>query len=516
MQDLIDLFLLKYYNLIMEMFMMLGSIITAIGESYETSRNIYNIIGTVLGIMLAYKALYYAIGFLFTRKFKPARNKHKYGILIAARNEEYVIGNLLDSINKQDYPRDLLTVFVVADNCTDKTAQIARKHGAKVYERQDPDHKTKGYALQFLFKNIEEDYGIKSFEGYFIFDADNLLNKNYISKMNDAFDSGEKIITSYRNTKNFDENWIASTYALHWIRSIRANHRARSVLRLATNIQGTGFLFANEVVKNGWNYTGLTEDRALTADAVARGYQITYQDEAEFFDEQPISLKVALRQRLRWSKGHLLAFLETGPKLFINIFFGKTFIKDKWGIENKKRSFFGTIIESIRHRFASYDTLIQLTPLVVFNLVRWLIVSVFIYACFAYTHGLNNANIFGGSSIIAKLLTLTFGKTILTIEPGIKAFFIAMFIAIWLRLLYRMGAYITNMWSAVYVFIVERHRIKKIPFYKKVLYTITWPTFDIIGRYTTYLALFVKVTWKPIPHVSKVTIDDVDTSNGVK
>jgi len=495
---------------------MLGSIITTIGKSYYASRNIYNIIGTVLSIMLAYKAVYYAIGFLFTRKFKPAKKKHKYGILIAARNEENVIENLIDSINKQDYPKDKLTVFVVADNCTDKTADIARKHGANVYERFDNERKTKGFALQFLFKNIEKDYGIKSFEGYFIFDADNLLNRNYISKMNDAFDSGEKIITSYRNTKNFDENWIASTYALHWIRSIRTNHRARSVLHLATNIQGTGFLFANEIVKNGWNYTGLTEDRALTADAVARGYQITYQDEAEFFDEQPTSLKIALRQRLRWSKGHLLAFLETGPKLFINIFFGKLFIKDKWGIETKKRSIIGNIIESIRHRFASYDTLLQLTPLVVFNLARWLIVSVFIYACFSYNYGLNEINIFAGSNIISKLLTIIFGKTLINIKPGITAFFISMLIAILARLLYRMGAYITNMGTAIYLFIVERHRIKRIPIIKKLLYTLTWPTFDIIGRYTIYLALFVKVTWKPIPHTSKVTIDEVDTSNGVK
>ena len=125
MQDFIDLFLLKYYNLITELKKMIGSIISTIGESYEASRNIYNIIGTVLAAMLAYKAVYYAIGFLFTRKFKTAKKKHKYGILIAARNEEFVIGNLLDSINKQDYPKELLTVFVVADNCTDNTAKIA-------------------------------------------------------------------------------------------------------------------------------------------------------------------------------------------------------------------------------------------------------------------------------------------------------------------------------------------------------------------------------------------------------
>ena len=162
---------------------MLGSIVSFIGQSYLTSKNIYNIIGTVLAVMTLYKAVYWAIGFLFTRKFKPVKNNHKYGILIAARNEETVIGNLLDSINKQDYPKDLLTVFVVADNCTDNTADIARKHGAKVYERQDPSRRTKGFALQFLFENIKKDYGIESFEGYFIFDADNLLNKNYITKM---------------------------------------------------------------------------------------------------------------------------------------------------------------------------------------------------------------------------------------------------------------------------------------------------------------------------------------------
>lgn len=463
---------------------MIENIIKIIGESYETSKNVYNIIGSILGFLLAYKAVYFAIGFLFTRKFKPAKNKYKYGILIAARNEEAVIGNLLDSINKQDYPKELLTVFVVADNCTDNTAKIAREHGAVCYERFDNERKTKGFALQFLFKQIEKDYKINSFDGYFIFDADNLLNKNYITKMNDAFDSGEKIITSYRNTKNFDENWVSSTYALHWLRSIRTNHRARSVLRLATNIQGTGFLFANEVVKNGWKYTGLTEDRALTADAVARGYQITYQDEAEFFDEQPISLKVALRQRLRWSKGHLLAFLETGPYLFINIFFGKLFIKDKWGNTKKKSNLLLNIVESIRHRFASFDTLMQLTPLVVFNLARWLIVYIIIRSCNAY------------------------------VDAGTNALIVSIFISIWSRLKYRFGQYFANMWMAVYVFIVERYRIKKIPFMKKVLYTFTWPTFDIIGRYTTYLALFVKVTWKPIPHVSKVTIDEVDTSKG--
>jgi len=486
------------------------SIFELLSNSYLDIKNINSLIGTTITFLSFYKTIYFFIGVFFTRKFKPAKKKHKYAILIAARNEEEVIGNLLDSIKKQDYPSELVTTFVVADNCSDKTANIVREHGAICYERFDENHKTKGFALQFLLNKIEGDYGRMSFDGYFIFDADNLLKSDYISKMNDAFDSGEKIITSYRHTKNFDENWISSTYAIHWLRSIRTGHRARSVLHLATNIQGTGFLFASEIVKDGWNYTGLTEDRALTVDAVAKGYQITYQDEAIFYDEQPTDLKVALRQRLRWSKGHLLAFAEVGPKLFRNIFLGKKYVKNNKvkKVETNKDRFLN-ILESIRHRFASFDILMLTFPFSIFNLFRWLLVSVILYSCYSYTNGLINVNFFGGSTYLANFIKSLVNIRI-NIEPGLEAFFSAILIAIWARLFYRIGSYLERIFEAVYVFIIERKRIKKIPLYKKILYCFTWPIFDTIGRYTTIIALFTKVEWKPIPHTSKVTIDDLN------
>ena len=491
---------------------MFEEVINTLGEVYLFLKPINNVLGKVLSALVVYKTAYYVLGLFFTRKFKKAKKNHKYAIVIAARNEEKVIGNLLDSINRQDYPKKLLTVFVVADNCTDSTAKIAREHKAICYERFDNEHKTKGFALQYLFKQIEKDYKTSSFEGYFVFDADNLLNKDYITKMNDAFDEGCKIITSYRNTKNFDENWISSTYALHWIRSSRTNHRTRSFLRLATNIQGTGFLFSNEIVKDGWKYTSLTEDRALTADAVAQGYQITYQDEAVFYDEQPVSLKVALRQRLRWSRGHLEAFCESGPYLFLNIFLGKRYIKTKWNKEdNKNEKLSKRIIESIRHRFASYDTLMQLTPFVIVNIFRWLLVSVILYSLYAYGSGLDNINLFSGGSYLAKLLRKIVDYRI-TVYPGVNAMIMAFILQLWFRLIYRVGAYLANTLKAVYLFITDRKRIKKMSLAKKALYTLTWPIFDIIGRYTTYAALFVKVTWKPIPHESKITIDDINKS----
>ena len=454
---------------------------------------VLNVINKTLEILFlivaTFKAVYFVIGLFFTRKFKKSKTNHRYGICIAARNEEKVIGNLIDSIKKQDYPQKLITIFVVADNCSDKTAEVARKKGAIVYERKDDKHKTKGYALQYLFKQIEKDYKTKSFEGFFIFDADNLLKKDYISKMNNAFDEGCKIITSYRNSKNFDENWIASSYAMHWIRSIRINHRARSVLRLATNIQGTGFLFSNEIVRDGWKYTSLTEDRALTADAVAQGYQITYQDEAMFYDEQPTDIKVAFRQRIRWAKGHLQAFVETGPYLFINIFLGKAYIKTRW--HDKKFKF--NIIESIRHRVASFDTLVQLTPVSVIALCRWIVYTVIIHSINAYNSGIS-------------LMVLDKSYEI---NSGISA----LLLIILLELIYRayslIKVYLSNCLIGIYIFIIEKKNIKKMSFKSKIISILTWPTFDSIGRYSTYIALFKKVEWIPTPHKSKITISDL-------
>jgi cellulose synthase/poly-beta-1,6-N-acetylglucosamine synthase-like glycosyltransferase len=481
------------------------SLIKSIGSWYYDSTSISWWIYRILAILTIYKTFYLIIGTFFTRIFPKAKKNHKYAIVIAARNEEKVIGNLLDSINKQDYPKKLITTFVVCDNCTDKTYEVAKKHGAICYKRFDDKRKTKGYALQYLFECIKKDYKIDCFEGYFVFDADNLLEKDYVTRMNEAFDAGEKIITSYRNSKNFDENWISANYAIHWLRSIRTAHRARSILRLATNIQGTGFLFSNELVKNGWKYTSLTEDRAFTADAVKEGYRISYNDKAVFYDEQPVNLKIALRQRLRWSKGHLQAFIETGPGLFINIFFGKMFRKNK---QNVKSNIFLKIVESIRHRFASFDMFMLMLPNSVMYFLLWFIFSCILYSNNFYITGINGVNIFNGGTILGKLMRSIFDLYLFA-PRGYSAFFTAFYLTIWLRIFYLMGRYIENMWMAVYIFFVEHKRIKKISLKNKIIFTITWPIFDIIGKYTMYVAIFKKVEWKQIPHESKVTIDDI-------
>lgn len=283
-------------------------------------RDALGAVAQILSILTMYTMLISVLGFFATKRYASAKACHKYAVLVAARNEEAVIARLVESLRNQDYPTERITVFVVADNCTDSTALDARRAGAVVYEHQNESERTKGFALRYLVECIRRDYGIDAFEGYFIFDADNVLKRDYVARMNDAFDAGEKVIVSFRNSKNLNGDWIAASYALHWLRTCHTEHRGRSLLGLSARVQGTGVLFASELIRDGWNYTSFTEDRAFSADAVVRGYHIAYQDAAEFYDEQPEELRVALRQRLRWAKGHLQSFTESGGKLLRGVF----------------------------------------------------------------------------------------------------------------------------------------------------------------------------------------------------
>ena len=144
----------------------------------------------------AYQLVFVLIRFIKKRKEFTAKKQHRFAVLISARNESSVIANLLESIRAQHYPQELLDVFVVADNCTDNTADIARQHGAKVFERFNRYQVGKGYALDYAFSQIENSVGIEYYEGYFVFDADNILDENFVSEMNKVFDNGYNVLTS--------------------------------------------------------------------------------------------------------------------------------------------------------------------------------------------------------------------------------------------------------------------------------------------------------------------------------
>jgi cellulose synthase/poly-beta-1,6-N-acetylglucosamine synthase-like glycosyltransferase len=243
---------------------------------------------------------------------------HRYAVLISARDEETVISQLLLSIQAQDYPQELITVFVAADNCADGTARVARSLGAVVWERFDRKKIGKGYALDFLFTRIFETYSASYFDGFFVFDADNLLDEGFISAMNRTFSQGHTVVTSYRNSKNYGANWISAGYSLWFLRESQYLNNARMLLGTGCAISGTGFLLSGETVaKNGgWRFFLLTEDIEFSVHSAISGARIAFCRDAVLYDEQPTTFRQSWNQRLRWARGFYQVFARYGARLF--------------------------------------------------------------------------------------------------------------------------------------------------------------------------------------------------------
>ncbi|MCX4314694.1 MAG: glycosyltransferase family 2 protein, partial [Clostridia bacterium] len=184
---------------------------------------------TIIGIAFGIQLIYILLFFIPAKKYPKAKKQHKFGIVIPARNESDVIADTVKCLLASDYPRELFDVFVVADNCTDNTAELARNAGAIVYERSDPDpkHHKAGYALKYLFERIMDEHA-GEYEAFIKFDADNLMERDYISRMNDAFDAGVKCARGYSNSKNIDQNIVAGISGLWYIRDCRFASSFRS------------------------------------------------------------------------------------------------------------------------------------------------------------------------------------------------------------------------------------------------------------------------------------------------
>lgn len=250
-------------------------------------------------------------------KEKPLKVKkdHRFMAIIPAHNEEAVVGNLIESLKNQNYNKELYDIYVIADNCTDNTAKVAREAGAIVYERYNETEKTKGYALDwFLQQKIKED---APYDAIFIFDADNIVDKNFITAMNKKLCQGEDVVQGYRDIKNPTDNWITSGYALFYWTMHRFYHLARYNLGLSPMLNGTGFMVSFDIIKenNGWKTVTLTEDIEFSLQRILKGKRLGWATEAIVYDEQPTGFKQSWSQRSRWTVGHMQCMKEYTGKL---------------------------------------------------------------------------------------------------------------------------------------------------------------------------------------------------------
>ena len=285
----------------------------------DTLRMTNYIIAVVFFVCYTYQFLYIPVPWLLAKRkaTKAAAleaTPHNYAVLICARNESAVIADLIGSLRSQTYDQSLLHIFVLADNCTDDTSAIARSAGATVYERFNNVQVGKGYALQTLLSHLEQDYPA-GFDGYIVFDADNILDPGYIAAMNRTFSQGYDIVTSYRNSKNYGDNWISAGYALWFLRESRYLNHARSLLGTSCAVSGTGFLFSRAVLEETgpWPFHLLTEDIQFSVHEILQGRKVAFAPDAVLYDEQPTTFRQSWRQRMRWSQAICRCSVTTAP-----------------------------------------------------------------------------------------------------------------------------------------------------------------------------------------------------------
>lgn len=429
--------------------------------AYDILKTIIWVISIIFTVISLHFFVFAIIGLVTYKKYPKAKEKHRYGIIIPARNEEKVVAGLIESCLKNDYPQDKLEIFVIAHNCTDKTAEIARKYGVHVYEYNNEKEKTKGYALKYIFEQIDKQYGVKNFNGFFVFDADNILSKNYFDKMNDAFEAEgmNNVITSFRNSKNFGTNAISSSYGILFFSGCLLEGKGRTVCNCSTRVQGTGYVIPAEIVKDGWNYVTLTEDWEFSADQILQGRKIKYCNEAVFYDEQPTSLKVMWRQRVRWARGHILVCLTKWFSLFAKIF------------SRKKTGEYS-------NRFSAYDMMVNITPQFIINCILLVVQIIMLTVCSIIQ--------LDGVVSLWQNLGMSWATSALT-------------------------TLVSNFLIAVAVFIWERKRIQKVSVGLKILTCLSYPFFRLLDWPLQIVALFSKnLAWKTIPHKDQTNFDEIN------
>lgn len=264
-----------------------------------------------------YHFFYLFIPFLKKRPVPQAEQLRRYAILVAARNEEKVLPHLLESIRNQDYPAALFSIFVVADNCTDNTAKIAREHGATVFERFNTEQVGKGYAISYLLEQVQKEADYEQFDAFLVFDADNLLAKDYLKQMNRMPVAGYEAFCGYRNTKNFGDSWVAAGYGLWYLHESTHMNRSRFAIGTSCAVNGTGFGFTRQLLERigGWPFHCLTEDIEFNQWCASHQVKIGYCHDAIAYDEQPITFKQSWTQRTRWAQGGIQVSLRYGSRL---------------------------------------------------------------------------------------------------------------------------------------------------------------------------------------------------------
>ncbi len=288
-------------------------------------------IAVTAGLLLMISFVYQIVIGLFgfgkqTKDYVDHDPESRFLVLIPAHNEEKVICDIIRNLENMDYPKGLYDYYVIADNCTDRTAEVARSAGAKVIEtrRETPEAPTgKPIALRKALNSLG-DYWSR-YDLMMVFDADNLVDTNIFREVNSQYLDKNKpdFIQCYLGSKN-KRGVIAWFYYTGYTLTNRFFDLAKHRLGLNCPIGGTGFAMTTSYLhkRGGWTTMSLTEDFEIQVEATLAGRRILWNHHTRVYDEKPTKLRAAIRQRVRWGQGQWYVNFQNTGKVFKSLFSG--------------------------------------------------------------------------------------------------------------------------------------------------------------------------------------------------
>ncbi len=285
-------------------------------------------LGIWMLVMMLYQIFVTFFGFgKKTKNYKDHDPKSRFLVLVPAHNEEQVIGDIIENLERMDYPRELYDFYIIADNCTDRTAEVARALGANVIEtrKSRPDDPTgKPIALKKALQaigNYEKNYDLMM-----IFDADNLMDTNMFREVNSQYLDKDRpdFIQCYLGCKN-KQGIVAWSYYIGYTMTNRFFQMAKNRMGLNCAIGGTGFAMSTEYLKErgGWTTVSLTEDLEIQIEATLEGRRILWNHNTRVYDEKPTRLRASIRQKIRWGQGHWFVCFHNFVPAFRSLFQGR-------------------------------------------------------------------------------------------------------------------------------------------------------------------------------------------------
>jgi cellulose synthase/poly-beta-1,6-N-acetylglucosamine synthase-like glycosyltransferase len=282
---------------------------------------VHFMIGTTLFFLLAYvmasvmyQLVLAAAYFLIKHpEYEAARKRNSFAIIVPSHDEELLISKTCENLVGIDYPAAMREVFIVADNCSDSTADICSAFPVNVLCRTDKENAGKGYALKWAFEQLD----LARFDAVLILDADTTVDPEILLELNTMLERGSQAIQCYETLSNRGESWFTQLIFVSRTINNLLYHCAKYKLGLSSYLMGVGMCFRTSLLREvAWNAYTLSEDWEYTARLIENDKRIDFAVRARVFPQESRSLRQATSQRLRWSKGRYHVVKNLGLRLF--------------------------------------------------------------------------------------------------------------------------------------------------------------------------------------------------------